>query len=972
MQSPDAQPEPLPAGELPGEGPGTMLGHYRIVEAIGEGGFGTVFRAEQMHPVQREVALKIIKLGMDTRQIVARFEAERQALARMDHPSIAKVFDAGATETGRPYFVMELVAGVPITEYCDREELPTPERIALFRQVCLAVQHAHQKGVLHRDLKPSNILVTVVDGEPRPKVIDFGIAKALEKPLTDSSLATEAFQVMGTPEYMPPEQAAAQDVDTRADVYSLGIVLYELLTGTPPFARSKGGLNDLSELLYNIQEVTPPKPSTRVSELGGEIERVARSHGTPTSSFTRTLRGDLDWIVLRALEKDRERRYATALELADDLTRHLRNEPVLASPPSKTYRLKKFVRRNRLAVGAGAVVAATLLVASIGLALLYSRSVASEARATRQAETSRRALDFMIAMFEVSDPSQARGETVTAREILDRGADRIDRELADQPEIRSELMAAMAEVYTGLGLYDRAEELLESAAATRRELLGVENPEALRLSTALGVVLTRQSRFAEAETLLRESVARLRGVLGPEHPATLDGLLALSQLLHRRNAYDEAETLAREALDTARRTLGDEHELALAAVNVLGGLYQDTARFEEAEPLCLEGLETRRRTLGEDHPETLIALADVAELYKLMGRFEEAEALFTQARENVRRVLGDEHPDFLLYRAKGALLLFDQNRLEEAEAVYREVLEVQRRTLGDDHLDTLTSLNSLGTALRGLGRPAEAEEYLLESYEGLRRLLGERHERTLTISGNISMLHLATGDLDEAETWARRVYEGSKELHGEDHPLTLMRLENLSNVFYKQGDEAGAAEILHDVLAGRRRSLGDEHPYVTRTLVNLSVVRGSLRDEEGAAAVREELLQRSLAGVGFDYPAVAEEIQQLTESLYLAGEYERAAESIAEVLRIRLATLGPEHPLTLKARNIGLFVAVKGERWDECDALGPDCYEEHARILGTADPKTIECLNLLVESCERRSDEAGAATWRAKLTGPGG
>jgi len=946
-----------------GEQPGDLIDRFTLVEEIGEGGMGTVWLAQQEQPVQRQVALKIIKLGMDTRQVVARFEAERQALALMDHPSISKVYDAGVTETGRPYFVMELVLGAPITEFCNTASLPTAERLALFRQVCLAVQHAHQKGILHRDLKPSNIRVTKVDGVPQPKVIDFGIAKAMENPLTDSSLATEAFQVMGTPEYMPPEQASGRDVDTRADVYSLGVVLYELLTGAPPFWRGTGGLDDLGKLLRQIHDVTPPKPSTRASELGGALEGVARTHGAQSSTFTRALRGDLDWIVMKALEKDRERRYATALELADDIARHLGNEPVVASPPSTTYRLRKFMRRNRLAVGSGVVVSTTLVAATIGLGVLYARALSSEAEATREAETSRQALGFVTEMFEVSDPSQARGETVTAREILDRGAERIERELGGQPEVRSTLMATMGSVYRGLGLYDRAEELIQTAATTRRALSGEEHPEALRLSSELAGVQARQSRFAKAEDLLRDTIERQKRVLGPEHVDTLASLVSLSQVLEARSTFDEAEVLAREAQETARRTLGENHELTLAAASQLGLVFRSAGRYDDAERQFLQGLEARRRVLGEDHPDTLLTTGNLAWLYMDMGRFDEAEARFVAAQETVRRVFGEEHLDFLKYRSNLGLLYREQGRLDEAEALYREIIEIQRRTRGDDHLDTLLSINSLGVVLADQGRLEETEVHYREALEGLRRVLGEENEHTLSVFANMAILFLVTDRAEEAETFGRAAYEGSLALHGEDHPLTLLRLENLSNVLYKKGDEAGVVQILNDVLAGRRRALGNDHPAVTRTLVNLSVVQGTLGDQEGATAVREELLERARAGQGLDYASVADEIEELGRSLIAAEKFERAAECVGQVLRIRLATLGAEDSETLVSMRDIMELSIRLQRWADVESFGREYYEAHVSGLGKGDPKTRRCVELLLEGYEQHGDDEQAGTW---------
>ncbi|MCH8006506.1 MAG: serine/threonine protein kinase, partial [Planctomycetes bacterium] len=362
------------------EPPGTKIGPYRIVTLIGEGGFGAVYEAQQERPVRRRVALKIIKLGMDTKQVIARFEAERQALAMMDHPHIARVFEAGATDTGRPYFVMELVEGVAITEFCDQAHLSPRQRLELFTLVCEAVQHAHQKGIIHRDLKPSNVLVTRHNGEPVPKVIDFGIAKATRQRLTEKTLVTETGQLIGTPAYMSPEQAqmGETDIDTRSDIYSLGALMYELLTGTTPFEKRTFQRLSYPEIQRIIREKDPPTPSTRVSALGEELVEVAKERNLEPGSLPRLLRGDLDWIVMRALEKDRARRYATASELAADIGRYLRHEPVLASPPSVPYRLRKFVRRHRIAVLSVAVVVLVLATGVTGTVWGLVRALRAE------------------------------------------------------------------------------------------------------------------------------------------------------------------------------------------------------------------------------------------------------------------------------------------------------------------------------------------------------------------------------------------------------------------------------------------------------------------------------------------------------------------------------------------------------------------------------------------------------------------
>src|SRR5712691_3500222 len=435
-----------------------MIGPYRLLQRVGEGGMGEVWLAEQTRPVRRQVALKIIKAGMDTTQVVARFEAERQALAVMDHPAIARVFDAGATPEGRPYFVMEYVRGEGIASYCNKHKLSIPSRIDLFLQVCDGVQHAHQKGIIHRDLKPSNILVTVQDDRPVPKIIDFGVAKAITQHLTDRTLYTEQGVLIGTPEYMSPEQAemTVLDIDTRTDVYALGVVFYELLTGALPFdgkaLREKG----LDEIRRTIREIDPPRPSTRVTTLAASSETNERT----TRELARDLRGDLDWITMRAMEKDRTRRYGSASELATDLRRHLYNLPVLASPPGATYRVGKFVRRHRLGVAAASTLVVLLVAFAATMAIQARRIAIERDRANREAQAAKAVSDFLVGLFKVSDPGEALGNSLTAREVLDKGARQIEETLNGQPAVRARLEAAIGTVYTNLGLYTAAESLL--------------------------------------------------------------------------------------------------------------------------------------------------------------------------------------------------------------------------------------------------------------------------------------------------------------------------------------------------------------------------------------------------------------------------------------------------------------------------------------------------------------------------------
>ncbi|MDX1646766.1 MAG: serine/threonine-protein kinase, partial [Longimicrobiales bacterium] len=485
------------------------IGPYRLLDVLGEGGMGTVYLGEQTDPIRRRVALKVIKLGMDTREIVARFESERQALAVMEHPNIARVFEAGATEDGRPYFVMELVEGSPISTYCDGSRLTTRERVELFIAVCDAVQHAHQKGVIHRDLKPSNVIVTAKDGTPVPKVIDFGIAKAMGRDLTDRTKVTRAGQLLGTPQYMSPEQAEGSglDVDTRTDVYSLGAILYELLAGAPPLDLER--VPDAA-LGHAVREKDPPTPSTRLTTLGEAAERVARHRRTGLHALKKELAGDLDWIVMKAIEKDRGRRYGTPLALAEDLGRFLRREPVAARPPSRLYRARRFVQRNRAAVLAAVLVIVSLVAGATLATAGMLRARRAEERAEAQARTAEAAVDFLVELFRDASPYESTSGPLSAEDLLDRGRERLTTEVGEEPLLRRRLAAGMGEAYAYLGRLDEAESLFEEEVGLAREHFRDDPVTLARSLQHLANISYLRREFDRAEQLIQEALSRLR------------------------------------------------------------------------------------------------------------------------------------------------------------------------------------------------------------------------------------------------------------------------------------------------------------------------------------------------------------------------------------------------------------------------------------------------------------------------------
>jgi serine/threonine protein kinase len=609
--SPPGEAPPPAAGETtappagrPAEGVGSLLaGKYKLVEKIGEGGMGSVFMAHQTAPVRRAVAVKVIRAGMDTRAVLARFDAERQALALMDHPHIARVLDAGTTDSGRPFFVMELVKGTPITRFCDQRRLTLHQRLELFVPVCQAIQHAHQKGVIHRDLKPSNVLVALYDDRPVPKVIDFGVAKATGLQLTEQTLVTGLGAVVGTPEYMSPEQASLNDldIDTRSDVYALGVLLYELLTGTTPVDRRRLGQVAVLEILRIVREVEPPAPSSRLSALEA-LPSIAANRSVEPARLAGMLRGELDWIVMKALEKDRSRRYETANGLARDIQRYLADEVVEARPPSAGYRLRKFVRRHRGRVAAAALVLLFLVAGIIGTSWGLVR-----AERARQHEQEQRKYAEAIAGFVRDDflaltsvegqfrfgggPGDA-GLTkdTTLRQLLDRAAAKLSRRRDLDPRTEAELNWIVGVNYRGLGEAERAVPYLERCVALRRRVLGRDEEATLNAQNSLAVAYGTAGKLDAALLLLEETLRQRKARLGPDHPDTLNSMNNLAMGYRATDKLDAALPLFEETLRLRKARLGPDHPDTLLSMNNLAGVYRATGKLELALPLFEETL----------------------------------------------------------------------------------------------------------------------------------------------------------------------------------------------------------------------------------------------------------------------------------------------------------------------------------------------------------------------------------------------
>lgn len=699
-----------------GEQGGDHIGRYKLLEQIGEGGCGVVFMAEQAAPVHRRVALKIIKPGMDTKSVIARFEAERQALALMDHPNIAKVFDAGATESGRPYFVMQLIRGLKITEYCDQHSLPTEERLKLFVQVCHAIQHAHQKGIIHRDIKPSNILVTTtLEGVAMPMVIDFGIAKATtNQRLTDKTLFTAFDMLIGTPAYMSPEQAALTsiDIDTRTDIYSLGVLLYELLTGLTPFDTESLLKSGLDEIRRVIREQDPVSPSTRLSKMRvDDLTLIARHRDADAPQLVRAICGDLDWIVMKALEKNRTRRYETANSMALDVQHYLANEPILARPPSKLYKLRMTMLRNKF-LFSGITVIALLLI--VGL-IIVSTSLAKELRSRRQAEAesikSQQVTQFLEHMLQGVGPAVARGQDTTMlRGILDQTAENVGTEMTNQPAVEAELRTLIGQLYREIGNYDQAEKMQAAALRINQKLFGPQSRETAGSLNELGLVYTQKGELAKAVAAHQEALTMRRLLLGNANADVAASLNQLGQMLTQQGKFSESEVRLREALGIREKMFGRESLEAADSLRNLSILLGDQGKWAAAETMAREVLAIRRKVYGLENPAVATSLTDVAWAAGGNGKLNEAEALELEALAMRRRLLGNEHPDI----AKSLYLVGERAReeqnLEKAVPFLNEALAMQRKLLGEDNPTSLDTLHSLGLIYEAQGKLAESEK----------------------------------------------------------------------------------------------------------------------------------------------------------------------------------------------------------------------------------------------------------------------
>ncbi len=802
---------------VPSDAPPTAIGPYKIQRVLGEGGMGTVYLATQAEPIRRDVALKIIKPGMGSKAVIARFDSERRALALMDHPSIAQVLDAGATPQGLPYFVMEFVDGLPLTAYAEKHQLTIRERIALFIPVCQAIHHAHQKGIIHRDIKPSNVLVKIVEGHPVPKVIDFGLAKALHPDLTGSTLLTQVGIILGTLQYMSPEQAAPgnADIDIRADVYSLGALLYELLTGAAPLDTSELARDNVQSLLERIRDHEPIAPSLR----------------NRSSALDR----ELDWIPLKALEKERSRRYESVNGMVRDLERYLAGEPVEAAPPSRAYRVGKFVRRHRLPFALGAAALAVLIAA-----VIISVSLAVRAREAEQVASA--VNDFLrTSVLAQADPrSQARptvspDPNLTVRTALDRAAKNVEGKFPNQPLVEAAIRETIANAYYGLAVFPAAQQHVERAIALRRATQGETHRDTLASRLLHASLVAIQGRYGEAEALYTELLAAHRLHLGPNDPATIGAMSGLATAQRNLDKLSPAAALLREALGRSQQVFGPEHP---QTVQILAGLAAAIVNDSpaEAEQLQLRVVEIRRRHFGDEHPDTLGAMNSLGVTYHILRRFAEEEAWFRRVLAINRRIHGVAHPDTLISMYNLATVLSNRGQHQEALAILQENLAARSKVYPPGHPRTMRLLVHLAGAYAEVGQKDQELKLLEEALAGQRKALGNAHSDTLATMGYLAQV-IGKANPSRAEALAREAYDGLLATRGPADTLTAEAATDLAELLQTRGRLAEAEQVLRPVIDVPHGKGADRGPHLFALSRLGAILVAQLRWDEAEAAL---------------------------------------------------------------------------------------------------------------------------------------
>jgi len=895
---------------------GKNFGNYRAIKQIASGGMGSVYLAERADGVfEQKVALKVVKPGMNSHEIISRFEDERQILARLQHPNIARLLDGGISESGLPYFTMEYVEGKPITDYCDDKNLTIEQRLELFKKVCEAVFYAHQNLVIHRDIKPSNILVKE-DGTV--KLLDFGIAKVFEEDEDQKSLTRTGMRVM-TPEYASPEQVRGEPVSTATDIYSLGLILYQLLTGCPPYEVPTTSALEMERIICLTD---PQKPSTMITKMYSSSsgtkqnispEFISSKRKTTIRRLKKRISGDLDNICLMAIRKEPERRYSSIVQFINDIDNHLTGLPVIARKSTASYRTKKFIQRHKVGV---VVIAVSVLIIGI-LTTFYTIQLAEERdRAQLEAEKSKKVSEFLSGIFKVSDPEQSRGETITARELLDNGVKKIESELSGQPEVMANMLGVTGNVYKSLGLYDNALVLLNRAYSIYDSLLGSDSPETAKSLNDLAGLNFAMGNYESAIEKYSETVKKRKNIFGDESLETAESMNDLAMVLREEGDYNQSEMLLTNSLSIRKKLLNPESQEVAQSINNLALLKEDMGQYAESKKLFEESLKIKEKAYGKVHPSVTETIGNLAMLLQQMGEYEEATKLFNETLDIDKKLYGDVHPSIStdLYNIASNTALM--GNLNEAEKLYSDVLELDKKLLGDEHPYIALDLNNLAGIHSDKGDYKKAEELYKKSLALNKKIYGDVHPEVATSMSNLGVMYERWKKNDLAEPLLKSALDMRIKLLGENHPNVVTSLNIYAALLSSEGKYQQAVEQYRKSLSLRIKMLGEDHPHTANAFLGLGDALIEIKNYKEAEEKINKGLEAYKNKLPEDHWNISYAESLLGKCYSKEGKYEEAEKVLLKAYNNLLDKRGAEDRLTISA----LKILIKNyEHWGKQD-----------------------------------------------------